>query len=65
MYSQAFVGGTQVGAIGRVGTGLGFKISDKMDMNLGVELNNLFYRHQENNFNTTKYGVMYGFTYTP
>jgi hypothetical protein len=65
LYSNATLGGTRVGLIGRIGTGFGFDITDKIVMNTGLELNGLVYRHQEKAFNTIKYGVTYGIAYTP
>jgi|GEM_PF-6200939 len=65
IYSTALLGGTRVGAIGRLGTGLNFRLSDKLSINTGLELNSLVYRHQGNIFDTFKYGATYGLVFRP
>lgn len=65
LYSNAFLGGTQVGAIARLGTGISFRLSDNFYLNSGLELNELVYRHQGQIFDTFKYGAVYGISFRP
>jgi hypothetical protein len=59
-YIKIFGGGTSVGPLAKLSTGLFYRVNEKLALQLGFENSYLFYNFQNNWFSSSKYGLIYG-----
>ena len=62
-YLQAYAGGTNVGPIGRMLLGLRYSPYKGIIFHLGAEYSNLWYQHQNKDYQTAKYDLNYGLSF--
>ncbi len=63
-YATAFAGFNSVGFVGRAMLGAEYNIFENLSIMLGVDFSNLTYTHQNNYFNSSKFGLNYGLIYS-
>jgi hypothetical protein len=61
-YTKLFVGGTQVGTLGKIEVGLNYNLSEKMSLLAGFETSALLYKFQNQLYNSMNYGLVTGLT---
>ena len=64
LYLSGFAGGTEVGLLGSIGTGIIYPITPKFAVNIGCEQSWMNYQFQGNWFQTQKLDILYGITIT-
>jgi hypothetical protein len=64
LYLSGFAGGTEVGLLGRIGTGIIYPITPQFAVNIGCEQSWMNYQYQGNWFQTQKLDILYGITIT-
>ena len=64
LYLSGFAGGTEVGLLGRIGTGILYPLTPKFAINIGCEQSWMNYQYQGNWFQTQKLDILYGITIT-
>ena len=64
LYLSGFAGGTEVGLLGRIGSGIIYPITPKFAVNIGCEQSWMNYQYQGNWFQTQKLDILYGITIT-
>ena len=63
-YATAYAGFNSVGFVGRAMLGAEYNILGNLSIMLGVDFSNLTYTHQNNYFNSSKFGLNYGLIYS-
>ena len=60
VFASGFIGGSEIGLLGRIGAGLMYPITNNVSVTAGIEQSQLNFQYQGNSFTTKKLDLLYG-----
>ena len=62
-YLNSTIAATSIGPLGKIEAGITFNVSNNIEINLGYQYKALFYKVENEIYNTNKYGIIYGISF--